>query len=907
MTDRKDWLALLLMIGLVLAVFSRALTGGVFYFGDIYQLHYPLRSAYASELAQGRLPLWTPQVFAGYPLLAEGQVGALYPPNLILHLLLPVPIALNLFILGHFLWAAIGAYVFARRLRVHRTGALCSALVYGLGGFLIAHLNHVNIVACAAWLPWLLLLTDRLLVGGPSARPAREAALLSLALGMELLAGHPQIALLSLLAVLAYGLYLAWAVRQQRQVVILFVGAMALGLALAAAQLLPSYELTQQSVRAEGLEPEFFTSFSMHPLYLASLLSPFALGNPYPTTSVELVGYVGWLPLILALVAPFLAHSRPDVPLRAVKPARFFAALALVALLLSLGRYNPVYMALLRLPVFSLFRVPGRYLYLFAISAAVMAGLGLDALLGRARKYLDATESTRPWWVIALVGAVGVLAAARLPAVDTWVAAWKWLPIALGAVSLLWLIWTWLSKGSSPALLAALALAIIAVDLVAFNAVYNLTYNQTMPLSEFSAEPQSLSFLRPQTGVYRVYTNEEIVPVLPVMRESFYPNLALIHGLSTGNGLFPLVPQRYGQYLEQMNARMLNLLGVKFYLIPQVLPVDEASESYDVSDRFALNPVGTVTPVRLMMVTGFEVESYVSHSVDWSNGKPVALITIIPFDEDEVMDFGLIIGSHTAEWAYDRSDVRETVRHSQAAVARTFPARSGFPPENHRGYVYRAVFRVPYPVLTQGVRIEPRVPAAYIHIERLALIDTQGNRHLLAHFEGLGDHTLAYRSEDVAIYQNNDVMPRVFVAYRARAVPDDAEALAILQSKEFDPRQEVLLATEQVAEGQPPGTADPLVELSTYDSQYVAVQVDTPSDGYLVLSDAWYPGWQARVDGQPAPILRADLIFRAVPITAGQHTVEFTYAPASFRTGLVVSCAALLVVTGLWLQGRRRR
>ena len=94
MVQRKDWVATLLLVVLVLAVFWRAALGGVFYVGDIFQLHYPLRSAYAHELRRLSLPLWTPHVLAGYPLLAEGQLGALYPPNLILHALLPVPIAL---------------------------------------------------------------------------------------------------------------------------------------------------------------------------------------------------------------------------------------------------------------------------------------------------------------------------------------------------------------------------------------------------------------------------------------------------------------------------------------------------------------------------------------------------------------------------------------------------------------------------------------------------------------------------------------------------------------------------------------------------------------------------------------------------------------------------------------------
>lgn len=906
MLDRKDWIAMLVIVLIVLAIFWRAILGEVFYFGDIYQLHYPLRSVYAAELSRGALPMWTPLLFAGYPLLAEGQLGALYPPNLLLHWLLPVPIALNFFILGHFVWAAIGAYVFARRLRVHRPAALCAALVYGLGGFMVAHLNHVNIIACASWLPWLFLLTDRLVVGSPTSHPAREASLLGLALGMEFLAGHPQIALLSFLAVVAYGLYLFVSLHHERRVLALLVVALLSGVALAAAQLLPTYELTQFSVRSGGLDPEFFTSFSMHPLYLVSLLSPFVLGNPYPGTSVELVAYVGWLPLLLAALAPFVGRRRPDVPLHSVKPGLFFAGMGLVALLLSLGRYNPVYMTLLRFPVFNLFRVPGRYLYLFGFSAAVMASITLDALLTRRRAYTGAVEGPVGWLALVVIALLAVVAAGRVSVVDAWVEIWRWLPSALGLLALAWVAWAWLTKGSSYAVLVVVALSLIVADLVAFGAVYNLTYNQTMPLEEFTAQPRSLSFLQSRTGVYRLYTQERIVPWLSVMRESYYPNLSLIHGLATGNGLVPLVPAWYAQYTSDMTTQMLNLLGVKYYLIPQLLPVDEASESYDLYDPFTYNPMDQVTPTPIVMASAVEIEWYLTQSVDLKNGTPVALLTIIPEEADETVDFVLTVGSHVAEWAYDRSDVRETVRHNQAAIARTFPARSGFPPEDHPGYVYRATIRLPYPILTQGIVFQSYVPPARIHIERVTFVDDRGNRHLLAHLEGKGDHTLVYRTEDVAVFENHDVLPRAFMVYQARAVPDDAETLSLLRSQDFDPRREVLLAVERIAPVSPPTAGAERIELAVYDSRQVVVKAQVPADGYLVLTDAWYPGWHVRVDGAETEILRADLIFRAVHLPAGDHTVEFTYTPASFRAGLLIGAASLLVTLGLWLWGSKQ-
>ncbi len=894
-----------LIVSVILAVFGRAVLGGVFYIGDIFQLHLPLRVAYAAELARGSLPLWSADVMGGYPLLAEGQLGALYPPNIILHLLLPVPVALNGFILLHYIWAALGTYAFARRLRLIPAAAVLTALVYGLGGFLVAHLNHVNIVASASWLPWTFLFADRLLADASGSKRSGSAALLAVSVGMGFLAGHPQVALLSLVAVAAYSAYLLLTTRQRSGSWGWLIAALVVGVALSAAQLLPTYELTGLSERAGGLDPDFFTSFSLHPLYLVSLVLPFIRGQAYPELSVELVGYVGLLPLILALLAPFVALGRARDGSPEPRRARFLAGLAVVALLLSFGRYNPLYMALLRVPLFNLFRVPGRYLYWFAFSAAVLAGFGLHALLGRGENDSESTSGGPSWRVVGLTALVAVAAAARVQSVHEWLAAWRWLPIVLGLLTLGWLIWAWRSKGMRQSALATAALALVILDLVAFNAVFNLSYNDTMPVAELTAEPRSLSWLQAGTGIYRVYTQEKIVPWLSVMRESYYPNLALLHGLASANGQFPLLLKRYSQYTSAMTPSMLNLLGVKYYLIPQVLPVDAASESYDLADPFAYDPLDKLSPTPGVNITSVEIESYLTRSVDWKDGDPLALVTVVAEEQDQTVEAWLSVGSHSSEWAYDRSDVIVNVRHAKATVARTFPARSGYPAEDHPGYVYRATMRLPYPILAQGLELTSYVKPSHLHIERVTLYDENGNAYLIAHLEGKGDHSLVYRSEDVVVYQNNDVLPRIFMTYQARGTVDDTETLSILQSREFDPRREVLVAGESVAPVTPPVTGAERVELLSYGSQRVTARVLAPADGYLVLTDTWYPGWHVWVDGVTARLERADLIFRAVHLTAGEHEVEFVYAPASFRSGGIISLLALLLIaTGLLLARR---
>jgi len=140
-------------------------------------------------------------------------------------------------------------------------------------------------------------------------------------------------------------------------------------------------------------------------------------------------------------------------------------------------------------------------------------------------------------------------------------------------------------------------------------------------------------------------------------------------------------------------------------------------------------------------------------------------------------------------------------------------------------------------------------------------------------------------------------------------VSDDDQTLQLLRDPTFDPRAEVLLSVESVPDNPvTPQVADQ-VDVVAYDSRKVVIRTRTAANGYLLLTDAWYPGWMASVDGKSVPIWRADLIFRAVQLSAGEHSVEFTYDPISFRIGLWISGAALLALLGwgmLVQLGKRR-
>jgi hypothetical protein len=159
---------------------------------------------------------------------------------------------------------------------------------------------------------------------------------------------------------------------------------------------------------------------------------------------------------------------------------------------------------------------------------------------------------------------------------------------------------------------------------------------------------------------------------------------------------------------------------------------------------------------------------------------------------------------------------------------------------------------------------------------------------------------------DPRIYHNHDALPVAFVVHRARAIEDRQKRLEALRDPDFDPRTEVLLSQDPphvrstaLTEGQEKATS-----ILREGPDRVMVRVDVSQPGYLLLTDTYYPGWQASVDGETAEILPANHAFRAVQLEQGEHTVVFEYAPLSFRLGAWITTGAILILAIALLTGR---
>ena len=373
---------------------------------DIFTQTYPMWQRAAQLWASGEPPLWNPFQYGGHPFLATALYGVLYPPNLLVWRL-PTAIAIEVANLAHLCAAGVFTYLFGRGLELSRSSAALMGLTFMLSGFVAAETAWFPpAIASATWLPLGLLAIDRIVAHASF----RAVTLLAVAITMSALGGWIQTWVYSLYALGAYATVRLGSVAMrpgERQpnpssIAALLAAGFALGLGLAAVQLLPTLELMALGPRRPGALSLEYTLIlgTTPPMQLAREMTD---GSPgYPRFA-----YVGLLALLLSPVGISSAWRQGRT--------LFFAVLALGSLAVALTIHTPALTLYRWLPAAAWFRKPQRILFLYAVAASALTGIGFQAVRRRAL-------AARPWWhgvrpiavAVALVASLLAVAAAPL-------------------------------------------------------------------------------------------------------------------------------------------------------------------------------------------------------------------------------------------------------------------------------------------------------------------------------------------------------------------------------------------------------------------------------------------------------------------------------------------------------------
>jgi hypothetical protein len=291
-----------------------------------------------------------------------------------------------------------------------------------------------------------------------------------------------------------------------------------------------------------------------------------------------------------------------------------------------------------------------------------------------------------------------------------------------------------------------------------------------------------------------------------------------------------------------------------------------------------------------------------SEAVDVPNAMPVARLTVRLASGHE-LPLLVRAGVETAEWAYDRPDVRGAIAHRRAPVLESFSAPGGF-----EGHHYLGVLPLPGRYLVDGIRVQRVASPGRFTVSRLALLDPESGRATpVSLAAGYVSDSARFReaaaTPGVRLFESTPTVGPARVVERLRALPDDEAVLAALAAPTaagIDPRREAL-ATQSDARGitLPPESRASRAEVARAGGGRLEVRAEGP--GLLVVAQGFDPGWSARVDDRPASVVRVDHAQLGIVLPAGPHHVALRYRARGLLAGAWLAAAA---AAGLALRGR---
>ncbi len=889
-----------------------------------------------SDLFEYYLPIflapittWSSFEFSGLPAFADPGDSSLYP----LHFLFArIVHSWTGFAISALVLAAAFTYAYVYRITGSGRAAAFSGLAYGMSEAIVERIPHLATLHVLVWLPLIVLAIENL--RGP--HRWRWVAVGGLAVGCCFLAGHPQLTIYSYVVAGLYGLVGGRAEGADRRYYVSLVCLFLVGGLLAAVKALPLAEASSEMAR-QSVNFGQFTGHSNSPAQMLSVVfsSIAHEGREAPT-------YIGLSTLILGLLGTSLAR-------RQWRPA-FWTCIAVVALLLGSGASTPLARVLYEtLPFYSKFRVVARHLFLFAFAGAVLAGLGLSAIehatIDR-RRVRFAVALT-----LALIGG-GVLLLWLQPGAFTFeylrprkwsLPVWSegvWVQLAVVIVSAMAV--SRLVPGRRSWLAAAPLLLLLAGDLL-----YALPY----PVTRAGIETPMITRRTTEPSVHAVQLGRQLEPL---------HQRALAIGGTHIDAVVPAVFARLwqipiaGGYGPMLLARTnalalmgtngsvspetlatdnvaLDLLAVRSIIVgPQDLPppVTFEREGLPWAQTLLELPVGRpdcnfnyarATSVALptdMVVASIAVVSHLRCSEQLAAGAEVASIRVVGAD-GTTHHTAVRAGYETAELRLSEDDYRQRAKHG--------PGHVFDDPEPG----LRSFMRIDLPTPVRGGRIELRAPSTggWFEIDRLTLVDAAGLGHPQSapelwlrddHRWRETERFMTSRTSDrgadrpepgertFVVMENLNALPRAWVVPEVLALDGEDMREAIQRSqlpdgRPFNPRQSALVDRSERPDTMSFGIGASSASVTKIVDGSISVDVSSAKGGFLVLSEVYYPGWRARIDGTVTPVIPTDIALQGVPIPPGEHTVVFEFVPSSLRLGAALSLVGMLTIAGLLL------
>ncbi|HUT52855.1 MAG TPA: hypothetical protein VM658_05645 [bacterium] len=867
----------------------------------------PFKIFMRRALSQGMPPLWAPEVFAGFPFAAFSHTGVFYPPGWLL--LGDYARAVNFFYPLHLCIAGSGVYALCRRLKLGPAAAWFAAFSYVFTGKPFYFIHFLPATCSNAWVPWFLASLVSLVQRGRMAHLWAAAVFL----GLQVLGGDVESTSYALLFSAPFLGLVMWRSKAAPARLSAVAASLSLAACLALVQLLPLAELSHVFVRNQGVTFSYFSQRHLPWSLIWAALLPVTGAQGFAGVVVKAPNfYLGVMTISLAGLA-FIA--------RAERGSRFLGLLVIAVMAWSLGSIGLIDRFQALLPVLGRFGTPEHAYFMGQLFLVILAGQGLQKLMAHSGR-----EAGR-WAVGALIAAAAMVALGAVGFELLSCPAFTLGMLAAGLAALIALV------RCRPVLAGRGAAAVFI--LIGSLDIYSLAFKY-LPKNA----PSDFDYSRDLAGVAGKIRASHSRYIFVSDQGLSDPELLYHAGLALGmdeaDGWITVPPRRYAEFLALMDSRavryqegrldqlginsdlrdgrfiearsmpVLDLISLR-WIIDRGLPLKFSSPFFlylsppEFHRRTVLKGEAAKLEASVDLETGLDAMAIAAAANELYRYKIYiqagdALAAAVEARHADVSRGGASWSAEVEAVAGDTS----RVLFREQGVSRPLNAGSGggAPPRRVIDLSGFAGKTIELSLITKGPADRPDL----VFLWRPAAIVNESSPIRLR--AGLG--------RGLFIYENNDALPRAFVAHRAEVVDDGEELLERLgrenryelSRKVFLERDSGGIVDELRAVVVAPGRKDTAALESRRPGEEV-YRVDSAGPGLLFVSDQYYAGWRAYVRGREAPILRADYNFRAVPVPDGVSVVRMVFRPASFRMGLFASVVSwFCVIAGAIFFGR---
>lgn len=924
---------------IALLYFSRAfIHGEIIAPGDGLSYFYPLKLFFANELTSGNFPLWNPYIFSGLPFYASHQSGVFYPFNF-LFIIPSEAFVFNILLLFHYALAAFFTYCLIRSLDVDEFSAFIGGFVFTFSGFMQAHKGHTNMINAAVWLPLILFLFEKIRCEKKMIYSILSAA----AIAMQILAGHFQMCINTYLVLILYLAYHITLIEKQYRARFIMQAIIALfaGFVFAAPQLYATYELSELSVR-QKMSYASLTEYSFSLKMLPTLIFPYFFGTGYAKpyqyywgdwSLGEIIGFVGIFPLLAAFIAGVTKRRNLHV--------RFFAGLLVISFLLSLGRNTPLYKLIHHIPLINQLRIPGRHWFQADLAISVLSAFTIQSIFcdnAKRRKivivmsclitsifaasiiWIKITQNILEQRLRASITDHTVYYIRKMQVSDvlhtiTFTNPAIFIPIIFLSAYLIWslsILFFHRNKFSQ-----ALLLIIIFAECFLFGIFQDPIYPKRNYVERFGNDLSKLKYKR--SDDYRmlfipneIYKNTLTSVPLHISKINGYDPL-IISDFHKLTGIFP------GGYNDDwygllQNNLTLSMLAVRDIIIEKDVGfIAEHIENIGLLHNESQEQDSSTTSSILRGIwrganSNYEKGEYVLQakggikSVIYQNAAlksntgyslsfrllPRAFQTgalIVGFYEGENFkkcgDEIRIID----EWL-DGDYIRMERKLTTSKITKT-PINLLFYTTSHDPYCLSEIS------LFQKDNFIPKM-------NPIKTNDAKDN------------YFNAYKKvseTDKWIYaQNQNSLKRAYFISEIKEAADINDLAEKLRTLKINPARECIVSHEDLRQiGRTSFSGGEVnIKEAGCDKITLSLKLDA-GDGFLVLSDQYYPGWHAYIDGKETQIYKVNGIMRGALILKGSKEIVFKYEPCVFIITVFISIAAIMLAGLFFIDQLKRK